>query len=301
LELKSVSKPTGEAAVAVKKPEPVTERRISVASDKAVAQTRTTIKRLAVGKSDRPMVSTTAQGLRLETVLHPTDERTRIVETDEAPWRMVCALEIDGPWGSFLGTGWLVAPRTIITAGHCVYDARQMGGWANKISIAPGRDAVDRPYGTLESTKFSTTDVWLQKQDPDFDISAIHLAEPIGDQVGWFQVASLTDDQLRGYLVNVSGYPAQPGEGTQQWWAKNRIREVTPRRIFYEVDTSGGQSGAPVYIIEKNGAPPMVVGIHAYGVGGTPQSIPLQVNSAPRIIPEVVAQIEKWIAQDNVS
>jgi V8-like Glu-specific endopeptidase len=102
-------------------------------------------------------------------------------------------------------------------------------------------------------------------------------------------------------MVNVSGYPGQPGDGTQQWWAKNRIREVTPRRIFYDADTSGGQSGAPVYIIESVGAPPTVVGIHAYGVGGTPQSIPLQVNSAPRIIPEVVEQIEIWIDQDKVS
>jgi glutamyl endopeptidase len=46
---------------------------------------------------------------------------------------------------------------------------------------------------------------------------------------------------------------------------------------------------------------PTVVGIHAYGVGGTPQSMPLQVNSAPRIIPEVVTQIEAWIGQDKVS
>jgi glutamyl endopeptidase len=139
MELKSVSKPVGEAAVAVKKPGPVAERRVNTnASDKSIAQTRTTIKRLAVGKSDRPLVPTTAPRIGLETVLHPIDERTRILETNEAPWRMVCALEIDGPWGSFLGTGWLVAPRTIITAGHCVYDAKQMGGWANKIRISPG-------------------------------------------------------------------------------------------------------------------------------------------------------------------
>jgi V8-like Glu-specific endopeptidase len=298
MELKSVSKPIGEAAVAPKKPDPVTERRTAVASDKAIAQTKTTIKRLAVGKSDRSLAPPPD---RISfTVIHPVDERTHIVETDQAPWRMVCALEIDGPAGSFLGTGWLVAPRTIITAGHCVFDANQMGGWANKITITPGRDGDERPYGTVQSTKFSTVDMWLNKQDPDFDISAIHLNDAIGDKLGWFQVASMTDDQLKGFMVNVSGYPAEPGGGTQQWWAKNRIREVTPRRIFYDVDTSGGQSGAPVYVIERDGAPPTVIGIHAYGVGGTPKNIPLQVNSAPRIIPEVVTQIQAWIDQDKV-
>jgi glutamyl endopeptidase len=296
MELKSVSSPVGERARAVKRPPPVTERRLGAASDKSIARTKTTMKRLAIGESKRPLVR-----LGMETVIHNPDERTHIVETDEAPWRMVCALTIDGPSGTYLGTGWLVGPRTIITAGHCVYDANQMGGWANKITISPGQDGDERPYGSLESTKFSTVDLWQKNQDPDFDISAIHLTEPIGDCVGWFQVASLTDDQLKDYLVNVSGYPAQPGDGKEQWWAKNRIRAVTSRRIFYEVDTSGGQSGAPVFIIENEGAPPTVVGIHAYGVGGTAQSIPFQVNSAPRIIPEVVTQIEAWIGQDKVS
>jgi len=295
MQLKSVSRPAGESARAVKRPPPIAERRLGAAPDQSVARTKTTMKRLVVGKSNRPLVR-----LGMETVIHNPDERTHIVETDEAPWRMVCALTIDGPAGTYLGTGWLVGPRTIVTAGHCVYDANEMGGWANKITISPGEDGDELPYGRLESTKFSTVDLWQKNQDPNFDISAIHLPEPIGDRVGWFQVASLTDDQLKDYMVNVSGYPAQPGDGKEQWWAKNRIRAVTQRRIFYDVDTSGGQSGAPVFIIESEGAPPTVVGIHAYGVGGTPQSIPFQVNSAPRIIPEVVAQIEAWIDQDKV-
>ncbi len=296
MELKSVARPAGESARAVRRLPPVAERRLGAAPDKAIPRSRTTIKRLAVGKSKQPLGRSA-----LETVLHNPDERMHVVETDEAPWRMVCALTIEGPMGTYLGTGWLVGPRTVITAGHCVYDANEMGGWANKITISPGQDGDERPYGSLESTKFSTVDLWQKDQDPDFDISAIHLSEPIGERVGWFQVASLPDDQLKDYMVNVSGYPGQPGDGKEQWWSKNRIRAVTPRRIFYDVDTSGGQSGAPVFIIENEGAPPTVVGIHAYGVGGTPQSIPLQVNSAPRIIPEVVAQIEAWIGQDRVS
>ncbi len=96
----------------------------------------------------------------------------------------------------------------------------------------------------------------------------------MGETVGWFGVGALTDEQLLKRLVNVSGYPASPGGGVQQWWAKNRIRAVTPRRIFYDVNTSGGQSGGPVYIYEsESAADPIVVGIHAYRVGGTPSEI----------------------------
>lgn len=100
---------------------------------------------------------------------------------------------------------------------------------------------------------------------------------------------------MKGFLVNVSGYPGSPGNGQEQWWAKNRIREVSARRIFYDVDTSSGQRGGSAYIFQDEAGPPIVVGIHAYGVGGTPASISTQVNSAPRIIPEVVERIQGWI------
>ncbi len=92
MELKSVSRPIGESAHAVRKPPPIAERRLGAAPDKSIARTRTTMKRLAIGKSKRPLVR-----LGMETVIHNPDERTHIVETDEAPWRMVCALTIDGP------------------------------------------------------------------------------------------------------------------------------------------------------------------------------------------------------------
>ena len=43
----------------------------------------------------------------------------------------------------------------------------------------------------------------------------------------------------------------------------------------------------------------MAVGIHAYGIGGTPGSLGITANSAPRIIPEVFDTISGWIEQDG--
>ncbi|EWY35774.1 hypothetical protein N825_34420 [Skermanella stibiiresistens SB22] len=254
--------------------------------------------RLVAGKQQRPL----SENRGLETVIG-VDERTQILETDKAPWRMVCALDIEAPWGGFVGSAWFAGPRTLITAGHCVFDRSQMGGWATKITVTPGRSGGTTPFGSFVVTRFSTVDQWTDSQNPDYDISAIHLDEAYGDELGWFAIGALTDTELQDQLVNVSGYPFERGGGTQQWWARNRIRAVEPRRIFYDVDTSGGQSGGPTYMIEANGtsAAPLVVGIHAYGTGGTPNSIPLLVNSAPRITPEVVEQIGRWIEQDSGS
>jgi V8-like Glu-specific endopeptidase len=232
-------------------------------------------------------------GRALETVLGH-DDRVRILETDLAPWRMICALEIESPSGSFIGTGWFIGPRTLLTAGHCVYGP-DMGGWATTIRLAPGRDEDDLPFGSFTSQKFSTTQRWIDAQDPDFDYAAIHLAEPVGEKVGWFSLAVRSPEELKAARVNISGYPGDRGNGRQQWFDANSVLAVTPRRVFYSVDTYGGQSGSPVWIQDDPASPPVAVGIHAYGVGGTPTALGIVANSAPRISAPVLTVVQGWL------
>ena len=237
----------------------------------------------------------------LESLLTDTDRRKQILETEKAPWRMICSMEIVSQNNlRFVGTGWFVAPRTLITAGHCVFDKRELGGWARTINIFPGRNG-DRPVPleTTSSSSFSTTDRWLETQDPDYDYAAIHLDSDLGSQIGTFGIAVLPDDELTDRLVNVSGYPLQPGFGKEQYFHANRVKALTARRLFYDVDTMGGQSGSPVWAYEDGSEDPIVIGIHAYGVGGTPADLNLNANSGPRILPEVLDVIKGWIAQGN--
>lgn len=224
------------------------------------------------------------------------DERERITDTENAPWRMICSLVIRGATGSAVGTGWFAGPRTIVTAGHCVYHS-MIGGWAREITIYPGRDSRRKPFGELKSRKFSTTNKWLKEQSPDFDYAAIHLgpeADEITKKTGWFSTAVLNDAALKSQRVNVSGYPGDKGigelMGSEQWFHAKQIVYVTPYRIFYDVDTMGGQSGAPSWIQMPDG--PKVVGIHAYGVGA---SVGANANSAPRITEDVLAVLKGWV------
>jgi glutamyl endopeptidase len=235
----------------------------------------------------------------LETVISPVDSRQRILDTDLDPWRMICSLTMRAATGSAIGTGWLVGPRTILTAGHCVYSTTFFGGWADEIEIRAGRNGDEAPFGVVTTRRFASVDKWVESEDPDFDIGVLHLDEPLGDQVGWFAVGALPAEDLQGFLVNISGYPGDRGNGREQFFHANRVLRVTDRRIFYDVDTFGGQSGAPVWIYEEEGAAPLAVGIHAYGIGGTPSSFGITANSAPRIIPEVFDQIQAWIAEDE--
>src|SRR5204862_7892802 len=106
-------------------------------------------------------------------------------------------------------------------------------------------------FGRVSSQRFSTTDRWFQNAEPDFDYAAIHLgddAKAITDVTGWFSTAVLNDAGLLGERVNVAGYPGDKDGGRTQWFHGKQILRVTENRVFYDVDTYGGQSGAPAWL-----------------------------------------------------
>ena len=163
------------------------------------------------------------------------------------------------------------------------------------------RELASMPESCFDPTsvRFSTIDRWIEQEDPDFDIGCIHLDKPLVEAVGWFAVGTFPADDLTGFLVNISGYPGDRGKGNEQYHSVNRVLQVSDRRIFYDVDTFGGQSGAPVWIQESTNSVPIAVGIHAYGIRGTPGILGITANSAPRMIPEVFDTVGGWIEQDG--
>ncbi len=241
----------------------------------------------------------------LETVIGE-DERARILETAAAPWRMICNLEIQFPFGSGVGTGWLAGPTTVLTAGHCVFDS-QVGGWATRIVVTPGLNRDVKPHGQVIARRFSTTKLWETGRNPDHDIGVIHLnkdATPLernsvelGNDLGAFGFAVRTDEELLRSFIHVAGYPGEVerGFGKEMWGHRSRVKRMTDRRAFYDVDTTPGQSGAPAFVIEENPSQPIAVAIHAYGTRGTPPSLGVIANSGPRITREVFEKIEEWI------
>ena len=300
IKLTPISKPRSEAG------EPAAARsedreRVGRRGTAPVERSRAAADYLVAGKCPEPMqrrVSAVKMGAFESTV--GADDRQRVLDTELPPWRMICALRMRSPTGAVAtGTGWLAGPRTIITAGHHVHHQGFHGGWADTIEVSAGRNRSALPFSRFQATRFAAIDRWVQNADPDFDIGCIQLDRPLGELVGWFGVAALTPAELLSARVNISGYPADRGDGTEQYFLANRILHVGDHRVVYDIDTHGAQAGAPVWIHRTPSAPPVVVAVQAYGTGGTPFNLDLAANSAPRIIPEIFDMIQTWVHEDN--
>lgn len=218
------------------------------------------------------------------------DDRVQIQATGSYPWRVHCSLRITARDGSqWIGTGWFCGPRTVITAGHCVFIKNSgvagRDGWVRSITVIPGRNGATQPYGSVVSTDFRTVAAWANSANHEYDYGAILLPTPLGNQTGWLGFGAYSDATLLASTANISGYPGDKPAGTQ-WYHARRVTSVGPRKVYYDVDTVGGQSGSAVYRI-ANGAR-HAVAIHAYG-GATS-------NSGTRITGEVHNNLMAWRA-----
>lgn len=211
------------------------------------------------------------------------DDRTQVMNTTIVPWRWICKLIITFPNNArFGGTGWFIGSKAVMTAGHCVY-SRANGGWASRIEVIPGMQGATRPFGSMVGTSFRSVTGWTENEDQNYDYGCIILPSPdLGNQVGFFGFAALTDASLQNLLVNNSGYPGDKPFGTQ-WFNAGRVTTVASRKIYYMIDTFGGQSGCPTWRLQSGDR--QAVGIHAYG--GCP-------NSATRIVTEVFNNMMTW-------
>lgn len=226
----------------------------------------------------------------LAETVHGPDDRVKIINTSVYPWRAHASLLITAADNSmWIGTGWFIGPHTLMTAGHVVYIKNSgvpgRDGWVRKIQVMPGRNENSLPYGSVTSSNFHSVTGWTDSGDENYDYGAIILPTELGNTVGWFGFGVYSDADLLASIGNISGYPGDKPAGTQ-WYDSRKIASVNSRKVYYDIDTAGGQSGSAVYRI-INGAR-YAVAIHAYGGSAT--------NSGTRIITAVYNNMVAWKA-----
>jgi len=250
----------------------------------------------------------------LERIVY-TDDRERVLETDEYPWCLIAFLEIEFPLGSGIGTGWLVGGNKILTAGHCLY-SHDHGGWAQSIKVIPGNDvdkpekstSDDAPYGSYEAVALQTTPEWISDAKVELDVGMIHIDYPIGDDLGNFGISVYSEsNELNGAMIRIAGYPmtyhplneetnslSEEKVAGQMYTHSDKIIDIKDGRILYELDTTGGQSGSPVVLLGLDVLGPVAIGIHNYGYGNFQK----QENKATLINQNIWDHIQHWLSED---
>jgi len=227
-----------------------------------------------------------------------TDDRIRITPTTSYPWTAHASLLITARDGAlFIGTGTFIGPHTLTTAGHCVFihaPGTPRHGWVQSIAVMPGRDGgtlLPLPHGRFTSTNFRSVFGWTNNGDPNYDYGAIIAPFDAGNNVGWFGFGVWSDNDLLATTANISGYPAEKQPSGTQWYHSRQVASVDARKVYYQIDTTGGQSGSAVY---RFYTPPggtsgrYEIAIHAYGA--------LTGNSGTRIVRPVYDNLVAWTA-----
>jgi V8-like Glu-specific endopeptidase len=214
----------------------------------------------------------------------------RIPDTTQTPYRYTCFLEITPQSGPALqGTGWLAGPRTVITAGHCLFQ-RNLNTWASTIRVHIAMDGPTQYYQIQDSHNLHSVAQWVSEGQEAYDYGAIILNTPV--DAGSFGLHDASDGDLQSLLVSLLGYPllladdgttVRSDNGTM-WGDQTFLSSVQPAQIFYGMQALPGMSGGPVFYTFNGGR--YVVGIHNYG---SPSG-----NYATRITAPVKKDILAW-------
>lgn len=192
---------------------------------------------------------------------------TLVTNTTVFPARAVVEIFATYPNGRMdQGTGTMVNPNTVLTAGHMIYNSAD-GGWAKSIEVIPGRTGNREPYGIASMTSEETFSSFIadDKRNPnehspgDGDVGFISLNRNVGYKTGWLGVLGTL---VSNSHVSKYGYPGTNGyKGTQMYDDSGRLNArgagTVPGFAYWGWSTSSmsaipGQSGSSL-IYKLNG------------------------------------------------
>ncbi|HDD24148.1 MAG TPA: trypsin-like serine protease, partial [Chloroflexi bacterium] len=178
---------------------------------------------------------------------------SRIDNPEDYPWCVNVKLYMR--WGStwYVGSGVLIDPLHVLTAGHCVHEGSG-GAWADEVIVVPAYENGVRPYGDARAVNLYSWTGWTQDGNFDHDMGLIQLDRPVGALTGWHgygynaDCSFYTDPSRTWYNP---GYPAEyPYTGEYMYWWYGYFDQCETYGAWFNQHSYGGQSGSGAYYID---------------------------------------------------
>ncbi len=185
-------------------------------------------------------------------VVFGDDSRIRVglEDTNMLPFSPIGMLRgrLEGDPGYSSATAFMVGPDTAVTAAHNFYYID--GRYLKDITFTPGKNGYSAPFGMTSVEGFVYyPQQWADSFDREYDWAVFKTSSDIGNSCGWLGFMKATNLELENQLAVLSGYPTmytkQDGYG-EQWFTEDRILLASDLQIYYQMDTSGGNSGSPL-------------------------------------------------------
>ncbi len=156
----------------------------------------------------------------------------------------LCRLTINGGLSS--GTGFLVGPKLLLTAAHCIYDEN------NNIMPVVFYPAYDNGSSHNEKSSGWQTiysyPTWRDNhENRAYDLALIELDWNMGDEFGWFGSQSYgTNPEMNGLSIKEYGFPKLVGNAKSQYYTKGSIQNTNDTYFHTTAVNYEGMSGGPI-------------------------------------------------------
>lgn len=234
-----------------------------------------------------------------------SDERTPVSQTKNWPYRGIVKIRMtfnhvlkqsDGNYydRTYSGTGFMLGPNLLVTAGHCAYDdvttTTSSGNtdyedyidnprFPDVVRVYAGVDGSDVADSTYiyyaEVSVINIQKEYFQTTHTNYDWCAMQLDRDLGVQTGYY--GKISNWYEAGASVYSYGYPGDKPNNTM-WETHGNLTGNTSYQYCYNFDTYNGQSGSPVFMTADDGSV-YVCGIHTSGSPSAGTNYATRINS----------------------
>lgn len=162
-------------------------------------------------------------------------------------------------------SGALIDSRHVLTAGHCVFDHENNGGYADKIEVVPAYGGT-QSFGSANAIEIAAFEGWVNNENLGYDVGIIFFDRPVGVLTGWYGYGSdscyyLTHNNFHNY-----SYPNEDfSDGkTMYYWGGEF--DWCPLSHIVQTNDWGykGQSGSNAYEVNGGNFYVLAVESHRY-------------------------------------